>query len=237
MVYDRNDFNPFPLPSEIINKPNIFRWLLARSISFLLYFPLLGGLLRHSFSLVCFQIALLHQNGEYQRMYHLLAQILQSNAYRSAGKENYWWFFMRLIVAFMQEQQIRQLLINPMLEEQLITLGNSGPGEKRGYNVAYSFVGYSLWLFERALVQEAIEMIKIATTADPSWGYPEYLHGWYGLFVNNVDSVSHFSNAVHIDWNFLHRIHHDRTCQQFPEIIKEVNKKVLVAEPSNKSPD
>ncbi|MDB6096402.1 MAG: hypothetical protein JWM09_680, partial [Francisellaceae bacterium] len=65
--------------------------------------------------------------------------------------------------------------------------------------------------------------------SDNKWGYPEYILGWYGLFSNNVDSVLHFSKAVAIDWNFLQRIKHDRICQKFPDIVHQVQQKVIVA--------
>jgi hypothetical protein len=90
-------------------------------------------------------------------------------------------------------------------------------------------VGYSLWLFERGDVQGAINMIQIAVLADETWGYPEYLHGWYGLFTRGVDSVTHFTRAVQIDWSFLQRMKHDKTCRQHPEVLKEVQKRTLVS--------
>ncbi len=115
------------------------------------------------------------------------------------------------------------------LEDSLIMLGSTGPKPWIGYDIAYAFVGYSLWIFERGDVQGAINMIKVSIDADDTWGYPEYLLGWYGLFTNNVDSVEHFTRAVQIDWSFLQRMKHDRTCRQHPEILKEVQKKTLVS--------
>ena len=133
----------------------------------------------------------------------------------------------------MQEQQICQLIINPDLENNLIELGKSGPGEPIGYNVSYSFVGYSLWLFERARIDEAMDMVRKAALADPKWGYPEYLLGWYGLFMGAEDSIEHFSKAISMDWNFLQRMRKDKTCRQFPELIKEVSKRVVISNKNN----
>jgi hypothetical protein len=229
-----NNF-PDPLEHEAKRYSPFLRWMITRIFGFLLWIPLLNRLFRRSFSMLCMYIALLHRNEEYHLVYKFLLQILRSPVYNKESKKDQWWFFMRLTVAMMQEQQIHSLLINPDLEHALIDLGKNGPGEKIGYNIAYSFVGYSLWYFEQAEVSEAIEMVKTASLADESWGYPEYLHGWYGLFVGSEDSVEHFSKAVKIDWNFLHRMRRDRTCQQFPQVIKKVNSQVLVANSSNQS--
>lgn len=226
-MVDEHDFFHEPFPRKP-GSPTFLRWLIIRILAFFIYFPLLGRLVRRSFPFICLYVALLHQNNDYQGLYNILLKVLNGPTFRQDSRKHYWWFFMRLVISLMQEQQIRHLIINPDLEEQLIELGRRGPGDKKGYNVAYSFVGYSLWLFERAEINEAIDMVSLAAKADAQWGYPEYLLGWYGLFVGGEDSVEHFSKAVHIDWNFLHRMRRDRTCQQFPELLKEVNRNVLV---------
>ena len=217
-----------PTPPKFVSKNNFLRYLFICVVGGLLSLPLLGCLFRKIFSLVCLQIVLLHQNNNYQSLYKLIAKVLKGNTYRSDKRADCWWFLMRLAVAFVQEQQIKQFFINPELEEFFIDLGKKGPGKQVGYNVAYSFVGFSLWLFERGLIKDAIGMIQVAENADPTWGYPQYLHGWYGLFLEDVDSVDYFSKAVNIDWKFLHRLRNDHTCQQFPEIVKQVNKRVLI---------
>ena len=105
-----------------------------------------------------------------------------------------------------------------------------GPKPWKGYDVAYAFVGYSLWLFERGDIQGAINMIQIGIEADETWGYPEYLFGWYGLFTGGVDSVAHFARAVQIDWSFLQRMKQDKTCRQHPELLKEVQRRTLISQ-------
>jgi hypothetical protein len=211
------------------NQPvvNIF---FTNLLKFLLLPPITGNLFCRSFSLVCLYVALLEQTSKYKEIYDFLYKILKGKLYRTEKKSSSWWFLLRLMVAFMQEQQIRQFLIYPDLEDNLINLSNNAPGKQEGYNVAYIFVGFSLWMFERGQIAKSLEMIKIAVAADKTWGYPEYLYGWFGLFSSGVDSALHFSNAVHSDWNFLHRINKDKTCQQHPDIIKEVRSRLVISD-------
>lgn len=230
MFSEQQQFRPsHPYGNPAAKKRTAAKWLLMKFLGLLFFIPLLGHALLRLFTVDCLYVALLHQYGNQSRLYTFLHRILKSGAFRRKGKHHYWWFFMRLIVAFLQEEQIHHFLINPDLEEELITLGKMGPGKRTGYNVAYSFVGFSLWLFERGLIHDAINMVAIAAEADQAWGYPEYLHGWYGLFIGGEGSEQHFTKAVIIDWSFLHRMRRDRTCQQFPDMIKKVSQQVLVS--------
>ena len=82
-------------------------------------------------------------------------------------------------------------------------------------------------VFERGDIVSAIDYAKIAIAADDTWGYPEYLLGWYGLFTKGVDSVFHFTNAVRSDWSFLQRIKKDRMCCKWPDMVHQVQKRCL----------
>lgn len=197
-------------------------------LSLWLLIPILGIWLRHSFLIVTSALSRFRQKGNYTKLYQLLTVCLVSQSFRDK-KSKQWWYLMRFGVAIAQERQINWLIRDIVLEDNLILLGSLGPRPLKGYDVAYSFVGFSLWLFERGDIFGAINMIKIAEQADETWGYPEYLHGWYGLFTTGVDSVEHFSRAVHIDWSFLQRMKHDKTCRQHPEVLHEVQKRTLVS--------
>lgn len=209
---------------------NINGWLgsLAGWISVGIKFPLLGKWIRRSFRMVCIALSHYRNQGDYMSLYKLLIIVLLSTNFRKA--RNYrWWYLMRFGIAIAQERQIHWLVRDVVLEDNLILIGSLGPKPWKGYDVAYVFVGYSLWLFERGDIQAALNMIQIAVQADDSWGYPEYLLGWYGLFTRGVDSVSHFAKAVQIDWSFLQRMRQDKTCQQYPDLVREVQKKTLVS--------
>jgi hypothetical protein len=196
-------------------------------LSYGLKVPVIGPLLQHSFTIVCCALGRLRRKRDYHGLYDLLIGCLSHSVFKHKGYR--WWYLMRFAVAIAQERQINWLVRDIVLEDNLILLGSLGPRPLTGYDVAYSFVGYSLWLFERGDILGAINMIKIAEQADETWGYPEYLHGWYGLFTRGVDSVEHFTRAVHIDWSFLQRMKQDRTCRDHPDVLHEVQKRTLVA--------
>jgi hypothetical protein len=197
-------------------------------LSYGIKLPVIGLLLQRLFTVVCCAIGRLRRKNDYNGLYDLLLRCLSHNAFK--GPEAYrWWYLMRFAVAIAQERQINWLVRDIGLEDNLILLGSLGPRPLKGYDVAYAFVGYSLWMFERGDVLGAINLIQIAKRADETWGYPEYLHGWYGLFTGGVDSITHFTRAVHIDWSFLQRMKHDKTCKKHPEVLHEVQKRTLVA--------
>lgn len=196
--------------------------------SYLLKFPFFGKILKRSFPTICIALSRFRQKGDYVGLYGLLMDSLLAQTFRKQ-KSYRWWYLMRFGVAVAQERQINWLIRDLILEDNLILVGSLGPKPWKGYDVAYSFVGYSLWLFERGDIQGALNMIQIAVQADETWGYPEYLHGWYGLFTIGVDSVSHFTRAVQMDWSFLQRMKQDKTCKQHPEVLREVQKRTLVA--------
>ena len=202
--------------------------LLAEFLSYGLRIPVIGRLLQRSFTIVCSALGRLRRQGNYPALYALLLACLSKDNFKK--KQNYrWWYLMRFAVAAVQERQINWRIRDIVLEDNLTLLGSLGPRPLKGYDVAYSFLGYSLWLFERSDIEGAISMIKIGELADPTWGYHEYLHGWYGLFTTGIDSVEHFARAVHIDWSFLQRMKQDKTCLAHPNVLHEVQKRTLVS--------
>lgn len=211
----------------------VHRWptlamVIAKCANGIMLAPGLRYTIFRSFNMICLYIAVMHKRQNFHHMYKLMLTVLSYQYWREPAQAKQWWFLMRLFVALLQEQQIYFLRFHPKLEEELIRLGFEGPAPVEGYDVSYSYVGFALWKFERAEIHEAINLIKTAVLADSSWGYPEYLYGWFGLFTSDVDSVEHFSKAIQLDWSFFHRLKRDKVCQQFPEILKAVNKRVLV---------
>lgn len=201
---------------------------LAGLLSRAVHFPVIGQWVRNSFPILCVSLSRLRQKGDYVGLYGLLVDSLLGSTFRKRDVYR-WWYLMRFGVAVAQERQINWLIRDLVLEDNLILIGSLGPKPWKGYDVAYGFVGFSLWLFERGDIQGALNMIQVAVQADETWGYPEYLNGWYGLFTSGVDSISHFTRAVQIDWSFLQRMKQDKTCRAHPEVLREVQKRTLVA--------
>jgi len=202
--------------------------ILVETLSYGIQWPWVGRWIRHSFAAVCTALSRLRRRGDYRGLYTLLINALLGSAFRHR-KTYLWWYLMRFAVAVAQERQINWMVRDFILEDNLILMGTLGPKPWVGYDVAYAFVGFSLWLFERGDIQGAVNMIQISVQADETWGYPEYLYGWYGLFTPGIDSVTHFSRAVQIDWSFFQRMKLDKTCSQHPELLREVQKRTLVS--------
>jgi hypothetical protein len=188
--------------------------------------PLIGGLCCRSFLVVCYAMIRLRRTGRYNALYRLLTHCLMGKTFRKNSRE--WWYLMRATVAFTQERQHYYAQKELALEDSLILLGYLGPKPLQGYDVAYVFVGYSLWYFERGDIHAALDLIKTAESADPTWGYPAYLHGWYSLFDKVSDAVDYFSQAVQMDWGFLQKMKQDNICKEHPEILHEVRRRALV---------
>ncbi|MFM8453799.1 MAG: hypothetical protein ACKOAD_02265 [Gammaproteobacteria bacterium] len=198
----------------------------GKFVSFLFKVPLLNRLCKRNFTLVNILLSYYQKQNLLRPILKLVIELLSMPHYKQAPEE--WWRLMRYTTSLLQHQQISYFLRDFAIEDQLIILAGNGPKDYVGYDVSYSLIGFSLWMFERGNVFAAIKLVEQATKADPTWAYPEYLLGWYGLFVQGVDSASHFVNAVHIDWSFLQRIKKDRVCQKFPEIVRKVHQSVVI---------
>ncbi len=189
--------------------------------------PLIRALLRRSFLMVCYAMVYFRNRRDFLQSYRLLTGCLLTKHLRKNPK--HWWYLMRAAVALVQTRENNAFEDDLSIEDTLILLGNSGPQPLEGYDVAYVFLGYSLWFFERGEVQVALRMVKIAEQADPSWGYPTYLHGWYQLFHNEKEAIDYFVRAVQMDWSFLHKMKEDTICKEHPKVLQEVRLRTLVS--------
>ncbi len=191
-------------------------------------FPLIKSIFFPFFKLICNYISTTIKKGNLNETYRMITLCLESKYYKKQTNEDKWWFFMRIAVSCLQQEQLQRFIIRPNLEDKLIALGQTSPHSYVGYDTSYCFVAFALWAFERGLTGLAVEFAKIARDAYSKWGYPDYLIGWFSLFFNQTDSVEHFCKAIGKDWNMLHRIRHDPTCNMFPDIVKKVSRKVLI---------
>lgn len=154
----------------------------------------------------------------------LLKKLLQplTETYFGFNHSLKWWRLMRSAVGIMgnfpatQTQEVMDLL------PQLMKLCAVAPQPWQGYNVAYSFATLSLWCFRFGKVEKALDYINLAIHADPHWGYPEYLLGWYGLQLEGIDPIPHFARAIHQNKSFFDQLQQDPLCRYCPKIIKAV---------------
>lgn len=140
-----------------------------------------------------------------------------------------WWGLMRQIINILQDQQLGFMVINPEIETKLTHLSlNYKNQDFESHDKAFCLIAISLWMFERGKINMAVLTAAEAAKADLSWGYGDFMVGWYKLFLGGNDAVKHFNIAVSKDWSFLHRINKDSICQKFPSVLKEVNRELLV---------
>lgn len=187
---------------------------------------LFGPLWPSSFIGIQLSVLKLRAKGQLNEALKLLLKALATSHFWW-GHEGKWWSMMKEASILAQDLQlVGQTEPGPFL--QLCKLCKYAPQPWQGYDVAYSFVSLSLWSFIQGKAHHALEQVKIAVHADPSWAYPEYLLGWYGLWLEGIDPVKHFVRAVHLDWQYWERLKQDPQCQQFPEVLSLVKQEILL---------
>lgn len=177
---------------------------------------------RKTFQGLLSQVMQLRRQGKLIEALNVLLEGLAHNYYwRDHAKK--WWHLMYVAVNIAQNLQLGEVssqYSEPL--QRLLKLSLRAPQPWQGYQVAYCFTAFSLWSFAQKKFQKAIEQVNIALHADPLWGYPEYLLGWYGLVLEGIDSVSHFVKAIRIDSNFYQKLKQDPFLNHFPEVLKAV---------------
>lgn len=165
------------------------------------------------------QILLLQRQEQPLEALNLLLNKL-GNSHFWVAHEAKWWSLMRSAVGIAQDLHCVGKSNVPML--RLMKLCQQAPQPWQGYDCAYCFAIISLWSFEQNKCKRAIEQVHIAMHADPSWGYPEYLFGWYGLFWEGIDTVHHFVKAIQIDRTYLQRVQQDPFLNKQKKVYRAV---------------
>jgi hypothetical protein len=128
--------------------------------------------------------------------------------------------------------QVRQLSPDVIIltkVEALIGLIPDRLAVQVSYDCSYTLICLSLWRFQRGQMEMALKLAALAAQADPTWGYPDYLLGWYGCFTLEFDPTPHFLEAIHKDWRYTKRILNDKIILNQTEIIKQIKHKLLIS--------
>lgn len=220
--YQQRLLGAFPAP--VVEKEN--NALLKGLNSF---FPLIGlkHFWRNTYLGLSLQVAQLRHQGQQIEALNLLINGLAHGRFWTNHVAR-WWHLMRMAVNIAQDLQfnLKEKSCEPL--QRLMKLSAISPQPWQGYDVAYSFVSFSLWSFEMGKTQKAIDYVNIAIHADNSWGYPEYLLGWYGLLLEGIDPVPHFVRGIKSNWSFFQRLKQDPLCQHFPEVLQAVKQQILI---------
>lgn len=134
-----------------------------------------------------------------------------------------WWQLMQIAINIAQrfEPWTQKPICEPL--RRLLSLSDNAPQPWQGRAVAYCYATLSLWAFQEGFIQKALDKITIAIHADKSWGYPEYLLGWYGLLLEGIDPILHFKRAIQIDAYWLQYLNQDPLLNHFPTIKAAIN--------------
>lgn len=129
-----------------------------------------------------------------------------------------WWKLMMIAIHIAQnlEPWTQKRFCEPLV--RLLNLSHNAPQPWQGREVAYCFATLSLWSFQEGKSQKAFEKIRIALHADPTWGYSEYLLGWYGLLLEGIEPVEHFVRAINREGALRQSFMQDPLLAHFPDI-------------------
>lgn len=194
-----------------------------------IFFKLLNKILplSSSYSAVLAKAKKLEKQGCRTQALNVLINCLANN-YFWHDHPTKWWKLMAEAVRISQDLANKSSAELPFPIRRLLALSTDSPQPWCGFNVSYCFAAFSLWAFEQGKLRQALIFLQSSIRADSTWGYPEYLKGWYGLMVKGIDPIPHFVKAVQLDWTYLQRVTQDPLCKQFPKVIAEVKRQVIV---------
>lgn len=185
-----------------------------------------GGMWHKTFWGLKCRLVELKAKGQQRIAWSVLLEALEHRRFW-LDHEAKWWSLMRKAVLLAQDLELENKVESqPLL--RLIKLSQNAPQPWQGYDVAYCFVSFSLWSFVQGKSSAVLDQVKTAIHADPSWAYPEFLLGWYGLWLEGIDPVKHFVRAIHLDWQYLQRIMEEPHCQRFPQVLQAVKQAVIL---------
>ncbi len=157
------------------------------------------------------------EDGEFNEAAAIAFYALEK--YRNKNEErlgfmnhHHWWSFMRHAVDSIEKGGNSEQI------DKAIKYGQEGIEPFEGYDVAYSFVAYSRWKYRAQIFESAVEYANIASAADKTWGYPEFLLGWYALVSGSGDAAKHLKEAIKRDPRIIFRVSSDPICKTRPDI-------------------
>jgi hypothetical protein len=133
-----------------------------------------------------------------------------------------WWEFVRW-AAYAADK-----LDDNDKKAQLFTVAEEGFPPFEGAGVASFFCFLSRWKGAEGDREGAIVYANRAREADEACAEACALLGWYGLVIDQPDSIEHFKNAIKLDIGYLNKITNDPVVREYPYIIKELRKLSVV---------
>jgi hypothetical protein len=125
-------------------------------------------------------------------------------------RHHHWWSFMTRAVDALERCDDNEL------KAKVIHLAKDGPRPFEGYDVAYSHLAFSRWKAREGDHDAAIAFAKTASTADDTWGWPDFVLGRYALALGIGNPMEHLERAVMRDPSIYSRICKDEICRRHP---------------------
>lgn len=111
------------------------------------------------------------------------------------------------------------------LRNKLIEHAKKGMEPYSGYDVAYSHLEFSRWMYRLNRCDAAVKFAEIASKADATWVEPDFILGWYALLLSKGNAEEYLCKAVETDQRILFRISSNDVCKQYPHIINKLKVK------------
>ncbi len=177
-----------------------------------LYFPF--SLLLKSNSILSGVIDGLLIKKRYSEAYQFCLIGLENGRNRKLAEESYWWDYLHnclKLIRKIDRHEDRNFFID-------IAQGKKNDGAEARL-VASSFIELSRWSFKDKDTDSMIRLAKCAGEKDPSWGEPDFLIGWYGLFVDGIDYIGYFKSSITKERKYINRIKNDKECSHNKKVI------------------
>lgn len=173
------------------------------------------------------------KRGEYDKAVALAIDALKTYRHQKSWLpfptgQDLWWMFMTFAAENLEERD------DPDRWDELLELARNGVEPFEGYNFAQSQLAFSRWKYRSGDHDAAVVFAETASRADPTWGEPDFMLGWYCMALGGGDALAHLTMAVGKDSGILFRIASDPLCRQHPHIIqrlKELSASEIVTTP------
>lgn len=178
--------------------------------------PWLSRVLEKNDTLVMSIVAGCIEREDYPRALELCMQSLRNGSGKAGVAKTAWnWLQLKYAV------ECAKKLDRTDLRAELIRFAENAPpltpGSREASNI---FIMLSRWSFEAKDLEKMLSLSKRAVAADETWGYPCFLLGWYGLFVEErIDSIKYFTKAIELDPSVRDEIRKDDLCIKNKETL------------------
>lgn len=194
-------------------------------LSWVIYWPVLADFRINHYYAAKTYLHYLSKSSKFPDLIHFLIVIITES---DLDKEKIWSLCKIGTYAVQVRQMSPDVVILTKIDE-LIGLIPDKLAVQLSYDCSYTLVCLSLWRFQRGQMEWALKLAALASQADPTWGYPDYLLGWYGCFTLEFDPLPHFLEAINKDWRYAKRILNDKIIQNQTEVLKQIKHKLLIS--------